>query len=85
LFGIKWLQTPGADTEDVLNRALVLGRASFEAIEKTDPNKAFNILISPRIKGIIFMIYIHCCTTGFSPGPKGPLVSGCEPGLRFRD
>jgi hypothetical protein len=22
---------------------------------------------------------------GFSPGPKGPLVLGCEPGLRFRD
>jgi hypothetical protein len=22
---------------------------------------------------------------GFSPGLKGPLVLGCEPGLRFRD
>jgi hypothetical protein len=22
---------------------------------------------------------------GCSPGPKGPLVPGCEPGLRFRD
>jgi hypothetical protein len=21
----------------------------------------------------------------FSPGPKGPLIPGCEPGLRFRD
>ena len=61
-FGIKWLQTLGAGVEAMLNRALVLGRALFEAIEKQDPNKAFNFdklyQTSPRIKGIIFMIYI---------------------------
>ena len=43
-FGIKWLQTLGAGVEAMLNMALVLGRALFEAIEKPDPNKAFNFL-----------------------------------------
>jgi hypothetical protein len=34
---------------------------------------------------LAFGVPLTAAQRGFSPGPKGPLVPGCEPGLRFRD
>jgi hypothetical protein len=41
-------------------------------------NNGWSIIVSDRVP-------VTAAQRGFSTGPKGPIVPGCEPGLKFRD